>query len=42
MVRLGAVHKIKDAIEIYRINETIMILISSKRNFLHPKNQYLA
>ena len=32
---------VKDIIVIYRKNETILILISSKRYFDHTKNQYL-
>ena len=32
---------VKDVIVIYRIHETILILISSKRYFSYPKNQYL-
>ena len=32
---------VKDIIAIFRKNETILILISFKRYFSHPKNQYL-
>ena len=32
---------VKDVIVIYRKNETILILISSKYYFSHPKTPYL-
>ena len=32
---------VKDIIVIFRKNETILILISLKRYFSHPENQYL-
>ena len=38
---IDAVLMVKDIIEIYRKSEIILILISSKRYFSHPKNQYL-
>ena len=33
---------VKDIIVNCRINETILVLISLKRYFSHPENQYLA
>ena len=42
IARTDAVRVVKDIIVIYRKNETILIFISLKRYFLHPKNQYLA
>ena len=33
---------VKKSIVIYRKYETILILMSSKRYFSHPKNQYLS
>ena len=38
---INAVHMVKDGIVIDGILETILILISLKRYFSHPKNQYL-
>ena len=32
---------VKDIIVIYQTNEIILILMSSKRYFMHLKNQYL-
>ena len=41
MARLGVVHMAKVVIVIYRIHETILILINFKRSFSIPKNQYI-